>query len=159
MQRPSIEVAVVIEREAQPNRWQDWRFRIVEVTPNEAAFGTVPRCLHDDGRVARWLHPGLQVQLYADEGKGYFLNLTSGNPSWFVLWRIDMNDPSRAWVEAVSLSYNEAARWVDNAEEQMDSLPLPPDVREWLQAFTDAHYRPVVEPRRRPQSFKRPHER
>ena len=30
VQRPGVQVAVVLEREAQPNRWEDWRFRIVE---------------------------------------------------------------------------------------------------------------------------------
>lgn len=150
---------MVLEREAQPNRWQDWRFRVVEVVPNEAAFGSVPRLLHDDGRVARWLHPAISVELFADEGKGYFLNLTSGKPAWFVLWRVDAADPSRAELAAVSLSYNEGARWIDNADEQLDSLPLPAEVREWLQAFTDVHYQPVAEPRRKPRSFLNPRDR
>ena len=150
---------MVVEREAQPNRWQDWRFRVAEVVPNEAAFGTAARLLHDDGRVARWLYPAIAIELFADEGKGYFLNLTSGKPSWFVLWRVDTADPSQAGPAAVSLSYNEAARWLDNADEQMDSLPLPPEVRDWLQAFTDAHYRPEAEPRRKPRSFLSPRDR
>ena len=33
--RPSVRVAVVMEREAQPNRWEDWRFRLVDVVPDE----------------------------------------------------------------------------------------------------------------------------
>jgi len=28
--RPAIRVAVVIDREREPNRWQDWRFTIAE---------------------------------------------------------------------------------------------------------------------------------
>ncbi len=159
MERPTIEVAVVIEREAQPNRWEDWRFRIAEVVPNEAVFGDAPRKLHDDGRLARWLHPGLRIELFTDEAKGYYLNLSTGSPVWFVMWRIDEADPSMAAPQAVTLSYNEAARWLDNAEERVDSLPLPADVRDWLQAFADENYKPVIEPRRRPQSFLSPEER
>jgi len=157
-QRPRIEVAVVIEREAQPNRWEDWRFRIVEVLPHDPAFGTAPRVLRDDGKRQRVLHPGFAVELYADEGEGYYLNLTSGAPVWFVMWRIDDADPSRARPEIVSVSYNEAGRWLD-AQERVDNVPLPGDVRDWLQAFTDAHYRPEPKQRRRPASFQRPHER
>lgn len=157
--RPAFDVAVVVEREAAPNRWEDWRFRIAEVLPDEPGFGRAARKLHDDGRFARWLHPGLRVELYTDEAKGYYLNLSTGAPVWFVMWRIDPTDPSSARPEGVTLSYNEAARWMDNAEERVDSLPLPPDVRDWLQAWTDANYRPVVEPRRRPQSFLSPEER
>jgi hypothetical protein len=159
MERPAIEVAVVLERQAQPNRWEDWGFRVAEVVPNEAPFGTEPRLLHDDGRIARWLFPGLKIELFTDDAKGYYLNLSTGTPVWFVLWRIDEADPSQARAEAVTLSYNEAARWIDNAEERVDSLPLPADVRDWLQAYADEHYKPVVEPRRRPQSFISPEER
>ncbi len=157
-QRPGVEVAVVIEREAQPNRWEDWRFRIAEVLPHDPAFGTAPRVLRDDGKQQRVLHPGFAVELFPDEGEGYHLNLTSGAPAWFVMWRVDDADPSRAWPEIVSVSYNEAGRWLD-AQERVDNVPLPPDVRDWLQAFTDAHYRPEPKQRRRPASFQRPHER
>ena len=159
MERPAIEVAVVMQREAAPNRWEDWRFRVTEVLPSEPAFGSEPRRLHDDGKLTRWLYPGLKVELFVDEGKGYYLNLSSGRPVWFVLWRVDREDPSSARPEAVTLSYNEAARWMDNAEEQVDSLVLPDEIAQWLQAFTDEHYRPVVEARRRPQSFLHPADR
>ena len=135
--RPVIQVAVVIEREAEPNRWEDWRFTIAEVVPDEDGFGSEPRVLRDDGRFRRTLHPGFKVELFADEGEGYYLNLSSGAPVWFVIWRIDDEDPSRAWPETVSLSYNEAGRWLD-AQERVDNLPLPAEVRDWLQDFNDA---------------------
>jgi len=90
---PACAVAVVIEREARPNRWEDWRFRIAEVLPDEGAFGAAPRLLRDDGRVARFLHPGLRVELFRDEGEGYYLNLSSGAPAWFVTWRVSDEDP------------------------------------------------------------------
>lgn len=148
----------MLEREAAPNRWEDWRFRLAEVMPQQPAFGAAPRQLHDDGRLARWLHPGFRVELFRDEGEGYYLNLTSGQPVWFVLWRVDDEDPSQARPVAVSLSYHEAGRWLD-AQERVDNLPLPPDVADWLQAYTDAHYRPEPRQRARPASFRTPGER
>ena len=156
--RPSLKVAVVMEREAQPNRWEDWRFRIAEVVADEAAFGTAPRVLRDDGRVQHMLFPGLALELFRDEGEGYYLNLSSGAPVWFVMWRVDDGDPSIARPETVSLSYNEAGRWLD-AQERVDNVPLPDDLRAWLQAFVDANYRPELKQRRRPQSFLPPHQR
>jgi hypothetical protein len=159
MERPVIEIAVVMEREAKPNRWQDWRHRMAEVVADEPGFGDAPRLLHDDGRIARSLFPGFRVELYVDECEGYYLNLTSGAPVWFVMWRIDDEDASRAWPEAVSLSYNEAGRWLD-AQERVDNVPLQTDLVPWLQAYTDEHYRPEVKKaRRRPQSFVTPSER
>lgn len=156
--RPSVQVAVVMEREAAPNRWEDWRFRVADVVGDEPAFGSAPRVLRDDGRVQCSLHPGLRLELFRDEAEGYFLNLTSGAPVWFVMWRIDDADPSRAWPETVSLSYTEAGRWLD-AQERVDNVPLPDELCAWLQAYTDAHYRPEPKQRRRPQSFLPPEQR
>ncbi len=156
--RPALRLAVVIEREKAPNRWEDWRFRIAEVVVDEGGFGTEARLLRDDGRLARWLYPGFKLELFRDEGEGYHLNLTSGAPVWFVMWRIDDEDPSRAWPEIVSVSYNEAGRWLD-AQERVDNLPLPAEVAAWLQAYTDEHYRPEPKQRKRPASFQRPEDR
>jgi hypothetical protein len=155
--RPTLRVAVVMERLKQPTRWEEWRHAVVEVVP-DAGFGSESRLLRDDGRVARWLHLGFDVSLYADEGEGYHLNLSSGNPVWFVMWRIDDADPALARPEIVSVSYNEAGRWLD-AQERVDNVPLDGTVREWLQAFTDANYRPEPKVRKRPQSFLKPQER
>ncbi len=156
--RPAVRVAVLMEREAAPNRWEDWRFRLADVVLHEEAFGTAPRVLRDDGKTCRTLFPGFTLELFRDEAEGYHLNLSSGAPVWFVVWRIDDEDPSRAWPETVSLSYNEAGRWLD-AQERVDNVPLPADLVAWLQAYTDEHYRPEPKRRRRPQSFLPPEQR
>ena len=158
MQRPSMRVAVVLERERAPNRWEDWRFRISDVVVDEGGFGDAPRQLRDDSRTALFLFPGFEVVLHADEAEGYHLNLSSGAPVWFVMWRIREGDPSAAEPAFVTLSYNEAARQLD-AQERVDNVPLPPEVRDWLDAYTQAHYQPEPKQRRRPASFQRPQDR
>jgi hypothetical protein len=155
---PSIDVAVVIERRRAPNRWQDWTFTVAEVLVDEGHFGTAPRTLRDDGNTRSVLFPGLRVSLHGDEAEGYHLNLSSDHPVWFVMWRIDDVDPSHAWPELVTLSYNEAARWLD-AQEHVDNVPLPAPFAAELQAFTDTHYRPEPRKRRRPASFQAPDQR
>ena len=156
--RPAVSVAVILERETAPNRWEDWRYKLIDVTEDDGQYGTAPRVLRDDGRFCQTLFPGFTLELFADEGEGYYLNLTSGSPVWFVMWRTDDEDLSRAWPEAVSLSYNEAGRWLD-AQERVDNLPLAPDLVAWLQAYTDANYQPEPKKRRRPQSFLKPEDR
>ena len=96
------------------------------------------------------------MELHPDQAEGYVLNLTSGQPVWFVMWRVDDEDPSRAWPEIVTLSYHEAGRWLD-AQERVDNWPLPADVVELLQA--DEHYKPEPRKRQRPASFRAPEER
>jgi hypothetical protein len=156
--RPSITVAVVMERIAQPNRWEDWQHRVVEVIADDQAFGTELRLLHDDGKTSQWLHPGFEVALYADECKGYFLNLTSGAPVWFVPWRTEESDPSLARPAQVSLSYIVADRWL-SADEKVDKVPLPPELCEWLRQYTNANFQPDEPRRQRAQSFLSPAER
>jgi len=80
--RPAVCVAVVMEREANPNQWEAWRHRLVDVVPHEDAFGTAPRLLRDDGRVQRTLYPNFTLELFRDEAEGYWLNLSSGSPVW-----------------------------------------------------------------------------
>ena len=157
-QRPSFPVAVVIDRRRQPNAWEAWGFRVAEVVIDEGGFGDAPRTLRDDGTLAQRLHPGLTVTLHRDEAEGYYLNLSSGAPVWFVMWRIDDDDPSLAWPELVTLSYNEAGRLLD-AQERVDNLPLPDEVCAMLQDFVAAHYQPEPKRRRRPASFKSPDQR
>lgn len=156
--RPTLRVAVLIERRKQPTRWEDWGFRIAGVSLDEGQFGEQPRTLRDDGQSAQFLFPGLSVTLFRDEAEGYYLNLSSGAPVWFVMWRIDEDDPSRAWPELVTLSYHEAGRLLD-AQERVDNLPLPDEVCAWLQAFADEHHKPEVKERRRPASFRAPGQR
>ncbi len=148
----AVAVAVLIERQRHPNAWEDWRFTVADVAVDDGGFGDRPRLLRDDGHLATTLHPGFEVGLYRDEAEGYYLNLSSGAPVWFVMWRIDDDDPSTARPVAVTLSYNEAGRWLD-AQERVDSVPLPSALRRWLQDYTDAHYRPEPRQRRRPASF------
>ena len=155
---PSIPVAVLMERTAAPNAWEDWGFRVLDVVPAQDAFGGAPRLLHDDGKRSQWLYPGFTLALHADECKGYFLNLTSGRPSWFVSWRPDEQDAAMVEVSGVSVSYIEADRRLF-AEERVEPVPLAPELCEWLREFTNAHFQPDTKRKVRAQSFLSPADR
>lgn len=155
---PAIKVAIQFDRLRQPSPWEAWRFCLTDVLLDEGQFGGLARTLRDDGQTATVLHPGLAVALHRDEAEGYYLNLSSGAPVWFVMWRVKEDDPSVCGPEFVTLSYHEAGRLLD-AQERVDSLPLPANVRDWLQAFADEHYRPEPKQRRRPASFRAPDQR
>ena len=151
----SIRVAVQLLREAKPNAWEDWRFELFDVTLDAGQFGSDARLLRDDGKRALTLFPGFEVTLHRDEAEGYHLNLVTGQPVFFVMWRSDDADPPRAWPELVTVSYNEAARLMD-AQEHVDNVPMPAEVSAWVQAYVDEHYRPEPKKRKRPVSFLKP---
>jgi hypothetical protein len=159
---PAIDLCVVMTRQRDPNPWEAWSFSVEAVLqPDEPVEGaqprppTGPRVLDDDGTAARFLHDGLRLELHRDEAEGYHLNLSSGAPVWFVMWRIDESDASMARPVIVTLSYHEAGRLLD-AQERVDNVPLPAEVADWLQEFVQMHYRPEPKKRRRPASFLEP---
>jgi hypothetical protein len=156
-ERPSMQVAVVMRRERLANRWQPWRWGLEGVVPHEPGFGAEPRLLLRNGDGERWLHPGFTVELFRDDAEGYYLNVTTPAPCWFVLWRMEeeptVADEPIARPAMVTLSYHDAGRWLD-AQETVEQVPAPAEVIAWMRDFADAHY--VIEPkqRRRPQSFR-----
>lgn len=174
-QRPVIEVDVVMRREPVQGpmaRWQPWRWVLADVmlhaAPEEAALlepdeAHAPQAVEPiaAGSVAEgsqhWLHPRFRVELFRDDAEGYFLNLSSPLPCFWVMWRAE----GEALVEGepmavpliVTLSYHDAGRWLD-AQERVDQVAAPPEVVDWLRAFVDATYVPEPKKRQRPQSFR-----
>ena len=55
--------------------------------------------------------------------------------------------------QIVTLSYHDAGRWLD-AQENVEQVPAPLQVVEWLQDFVDQHHVLEAKRRQRPQSFK-----
>ena len=158
--RPFIEVAVIMRRErieGPLSRWQAWRWVLAEVIRDEEGFGTQPRLLFKNDSEERWLHPGYRVELLITDAEGYYLNVTTQAPCWFVLWRMEEEaafaDEPIAIPQIVTLSYHDAGRWLD-AQETVEQVPAPPDIVQWLQAFVDEHHVQALKKRKRPESFK-----
>lgn len=157
--RPFIDVAVIMRRErVQGNmaKWQTWRWVLDDVSPQEESFGSNPKCLREGDDGALWLFPNFRVELYPDDAEGYLLNVTSPNPCFFVMWRMEeeasLSSELVAKPERVSLSYHDAGRWLD-AQETIEQVPAAPDVVEWVREFAKQHFTPEIKRRQRPQSF------
>jgi hypothetical protein len=164
--KPTLDLSVVMTRQRDPNPWESWAYSVDDVVQAEASEHGIevdgpdlgPQVLHDEGNLTRFLHRGLRLTLHRDEAEGYHLNLGSGSPVWFVMWRIDELDPAMARPELVTLSYHEAGRLLD-AQERVDNVPLPAEVAAWLHEYVLLHYRPEPKKRRRPASFVEPGKR
>ena len=161
-----LRLAVILQRDRLHSEWQRWSWSVRDVLQANDG-GPMPRCLVWNAAGSQWLFGSYGLELHRDEGEGYHLNLTSPSPSWFVWWTgpadPDCDDPrvqSGGWpaVQAITLSYNEVARWMD-AGETVEVVPLPGAVTNWLAAFTAMSYRSEPRRRVRPQSFLAPQER
>ena len=158
----TVDVLMRLERVEGPmSRWQPWRWTLdqVSLSPVGTLTDPAPRLLRSDEAGAQWwLHPGFAVELHRDDAEGYYLNVTTPAPAWFVLWRMqelpDLHNEPIARPEMVSLSYHDAGRWLD-AQETVETAAAPADVVAWVQSFAEAHFVPEPKRRQRPQSFQR----
>lgn len=171
-----LAVDVVMRREPVVGamaRWQSWRWVLADVLPAgepslvsaaDAPVPGLPREVEPVSGIAAavadasyWLFPGLRVELFRDDAEGYFLNLSSPNPCFWVFWRLDeetrlAGEPMAA-PQIVTLSYHDAGRWLD-AQERVDQVAAPVEVVEWLRSFVTEHYQAEPKRRKRPDSFK-----
>ncbi|WP_300553149.1 DUF3305 domain-containing protein [Limnohabitans sp. Rim8] len=154
------EMAVLMRREAVQGamaRWQSHRWLLADVVPQEENFGREPRRLRHTDDESLWLYPGWPLELFSDDAEGYWLNATSPTPCYFVMWRmVDQEDGTElvAVPQALSLSYHDAGRWLD-AQETVETVPLPTEAVAWLLDFATQHFVPEEKKRQRPQSFMR----
>lgn len=103
----------------------------------------------------RLLAPPVTLTLDRDEVEGYYLNLTSPEPSLFALLRVSdvaTATASRAVATlpetvAVTASYSEAARWMDGGMVVIRT-PLPGPLPAWIAEFAQYHW-PAEGPKKR----------
>ena len=164
----AIQLAVVMRHQPIENPWitHQWVLEEVSVDMGQFAAVTIQEAfsvdqirayrLSDNHQGSRWLYTGFELDVYIDEAEGYFLNVSSEKPCWFVMWRLEevsSLEEAIAVPHRVMLSYNEAARLLDGGE-QVDQITLDPLILESLQQFVAENYRPQVKKRHRPESFK-----
>jgi Protein of unknown function (DUF3305) len=157
MQRPSVTVAVVMRKAHINNRWQPWQWGLHAVMIDEGSFGSEPRCLLKSEGEEQWLFPGYVVELFEDDAEGYYLNVTTDAPGFWVQWRMEEETSIDAELlavpHAVTLSYHEAGRWLD-AQMQTEQVAASREVAQWVRDFSEHYFVPELKQRQRPQSFK-----
>jgi hypothetical protein len=153
-ERAQKRIAVVMQRRALQSRWQSEAWQPLGVLHDYKGDGAA-RVIFEDAAATQWLYPELELELRRDEADGYYLNVTTGEPSVFVLWRME---ESVAVPQFVTVSYAEAARWMD-AGENVDRVPMPRELFMWVSGYVERNYRPEPKKKQRPQSFRHPKDR
>jgi len=147
-------VCVWMEKRALASRWvtHEWH----------AAAVTLEGAPEQEGGAPGWIaHAGHSVSLHRDEAEGYYLNTSSGDPKVFVMWRLEEATDGveeAAVPRFVTLSYNEAGRLMD-AQEKVETVPIPPAMLAWLQTYVAENYKPEPKKKRARSSFVSPADR
>lgn len=155
MEHPSISVAVIMERLALDNKWCSEKWEAKSIIPDVSGGGKQWRVIFEDARQKQVLFPGFDITLHRSESEGYFLNMSAPMPKIFIAWRFQ-DDMAVPYI--VTVSYNEAARWMDSSE-NVDPVPMPFEIAQWLDDYVRKYYKPEPKKRRHPQSFISPGER
>ena len=153
MDKPSFQLAIVMQRRPAVSRWADFVWEPIGVLPGE--HGAEVKLLVEQDGLAQWLHPGFALELHRDETEGYYLNVSSAAPRVFVLWRMD---EERALPLFVTASTDEASRWLDGGH-SIEAVPMPPEVFAWVGEYVERNYRPEPKKRIKPRSFIHPKDR
>jgi hypothetical protein len=143
-----ITVGVVVERRRIENRWIDHAWRPSGVLPGlpDAAPWTL---LSDDGPVATFYIGSADIALYRSEADRYRDNLASGAPMLWVVLRSSGTEPPYHLL-AVTADPAEGEASTQAGGDLVDSVPMPPIVRDIIEAFVAEHHieRPFQKRRR-----------
>lgn len=153
METEALRLAILMQRKPLASRWQPYQWSPLEVLIEPDLPAGPPQMLSRGEDDMRWLFTGFELRLYSDEAEGYFLNIGTGAPCWFIMSRLEQVDGIEVDVPRfVTLSYNEAARLMDGGE-QVNTLPAPDWIGDHLKEFVQEWYRPEPKRKRRKPSF------
>jgi Protein of unknown function (DUF3305) len=155
MPEMSFVMSVVMLRTATQNKWVPHQWSVHTVVPADAAArpsASGAQVVIDQDGVRQLIYPALVATVHKDEAEGYYLNVSAPEPCVFVSWYLD-EASADAVPQRLTLSYNEAARWMD-AQEKVDRVALPLEIERALSQWVAANYQPPIKKNRvRPQSF------
>lgn len=154
MEKPQKTLAVVMQRRVLRNRWESVTWEPWSVLESDEAPGSA-RVLVAQREFTQWLHPGFPLTIHRDEIEGYYLNVSSGSPRVFVLWRMEED---QALPLQITASYDEGGRWLDGGH-SVDTVAMPPAVFAWVGEYVEQNYRPEPKKRIKPRSFVHPKDR
>ena len=145
---PTQSLSIILERAPIESPWATHAWNLIGVVPDQ---GGEARTIVEIESLLQRLHPGFSVSLYPDEAEGYYLNASSESPSVFVCLRLD-EATGEPYPFQATLSYNEAARWMDS-NERVERIPTWPELASWMAEWVNENYKPEPKKRQRPKSF------
>ena len=149
-----------MQRRNARSRWAGVIWEPVSVLESAEPEGAA-RLLVKQDDCEQWLHAGFELAIHRDEIEGYYMNVSSGSPRVFVLWRMEGelgDENARAIPLQVTASYHEGGRWLDGGN-SVDSVQMSAEVFAWVGEYVENNYRPEPRKRIKPRSFVHPRDR
>lgn len=134
-------VGVVLERRRMEDPWRDHVWHALEVVPGMSELSEW-RKLSEDADATRWLAAVLPIEMFPKETDGYLLNVTGESARVFIVLRPDdAGGPGREMKAFhATVCPFEAGSYGQSGVETVDALPMPPDIRAWVEDFVARHH-------------------
>lgn len=146
--RTSFPVSVIMERrELQQGMWTVPQWDVIGVVAgaNVAAQSEQRTKIRSEDGKEQYLCSGFSVQLHRSSAENYWHNLVGKSPSLFVICQ--PQDEEDLEPSVVSADYDEASAYMES-EATVFSVPIPPEIYQWLERFVVENYVPQ-EPKKR----------
>lgn len=139
-------VAVMVRhRPAPPKPWLRDSWQVIGVVVSsrvESGPGGKGTLIRSSPEGDDYLWSGLTVRLYKDELESYYHNLISERPSIYVISSVTEEGCLQPF--RVSACFDEANAY-NEAGQHIESLPMPPELYQWVESYVLNNY--VPEPR------------
>ena len=134
-------VGVVLERRRLDDPWRDHVWHALEVVSGMSELSEW-RKLSEDANSTRWLAAVLPIEMFPKETDGYRLNVTGESARVFVVLRPDgAGGPGREMKAFhATVCPFEAGSYGQSGEETVDALPMPAEIRAWVEDFVARHH-------------------
>lgn len=131
-------IGIVAERQAVDNPWIDHRWRvsaILDPAPEVPAWA----CLEDTGAVQRFYAGAADLLLFPRETDTLKYNVEGVAPAVYVFLRRAAGTPGMSLAGA-TVCVGEAHAHADTGSDQVEPVPMPKAILDWVAAFVAEHH-------------------
>ncbi len=154
----TFEVSLIMQQSPSENPWIDSCWEAVGVLAGKAdGAQEVPEpskveLIHEASGVKRFLFRGFTLRLHADECESYYHNLLAPSPCCYVIATV--SDEGTPQPMLLTLSFDEAHAYLEG-DENLYTVPIPPEIYQWTEAYVLTHYVPEKRTKRKRQDWRR----
>jgi hypothetical protein len=138
-----LNIGVIIERRDIDHPWQDHEWRLGGLVPGEHQSKEGELIEESPGRRRFFAGVGA-LTLHTTDIDAYLHNLFSPRPAIYVVLRKDADRPGSVpfTLHLVTASPYDAEAYMEGDGSLIEAWPMPPAVKEWVEAFVAAHHNP-----------------
>ncbi len=150
----SFSVSLIMQESPSENPWIDASWDAVGILPERKVDGEQPasvEVIQEHSGIRQHLFRGFTLHLHADECESYYHNLLAPSPCCYLVTSAADDGTPRPLL--VTLSFDEAHAYLEG-EENLYTVPMPPEIYRWTEAFVLAHYVPTQRTKRKRQDWR-----